>query len=49
VLGDDPLIAEGGMRIHRGSVIVPSGAGLGLTLDESALQRMSLHSEVVSG
>lgn len=42
VLGPDPLVAEGGLTITDGAVAVPTGPGLGLTLDEDALQRMTL-------
>jgi len=48
VMGDDPLVAEGGFRIVDGQVAVPTGPGLGLTLDEQALERMTLLTEVVS-
>lgn len=48
VLGDDPLIADGAMTIERGSVAVPSDRGLGLQVDEGALERMSLHKEVIT-
>jgi muconate cycloisomerase len=47
VLGDDPLIADGAMRIEQGCVAPPSGPGLGLTIDDGALERMSLHRESV--
>lgn len=43
VLGDDPLIAEGAMTITDGAVDVPGGPGLGLTVNEDALERMTLH------
>lgn len=42
VLGDDPLVADGGFAIADGAVAVPTGPGLGLTLDEDALRRMTL-------
>jgi muconate cycloisomerase len=49
VLGADPLVAEGGFLIADGAVAVPTGPGLGLTLDEEALRRMTLlHVEVAS-
>lgn len=47
-LGLDPLVAENAMTIEDGSVAVPSGPGLGLVLDEEALERMTLHKVVVS-
>jgi L-Ala-D/L-Glu epimerase len=48
-LGEDPLIAEGGFAIKDGAVDVPTGPGLGLILDEAALERMTLQCEVVEG
>jgi muconate cycloisomerase len=47
VLGDDPLIADGAMTIASGCVTVPSGPGLGLTVDDGALDRLCIHKEVV--
>lgn len=41
-LADDPLVAEGAMVLKDGKVTVPTGPGLGLTLDEAALKRMTL-------
>ncbi|WP_167706826.1 mandelate racemase/muconate lactonizing enzyme family protein [Sphingobium fuliginis] len=49
VLGDDPLIAEGAMAIENGAVTVPTGPGLGLAVDEAALQRMTLQKLEVTG
>ncbi|CAN5327221.1 muconate cycloisomerase family protein [soil metagenome] len=47
VMGPDPLVAEGGFTIVDGAVRVPTAPGLGLTLDEDALRRMTLlHVEV---
>jgi len=48
VMGPDPLVADGGFTIVDGAVTVPTGPGLGLTLDEAALDRMTLLTEVVS-
>lgn len=48
VLGDDPLVADGAMTIKGGAVAVPTGPGLGLTLDEAALKRMTLSEIVVA-
>ena len=48
-MGPDPLVAEGGFTIRDGAVEVPAGPGLGLVLDEAALERMTLKKEVVSG
>jgi len=42
VMGPDPLVAEGGFTIVDGAVSVPTTPGLGLTLDEDALKRMTL-------
>ena len=41
--GPDPLVAEGAMSIVDGKVDVPTGPGLGLTLNYEALERMTLH------
>ncbi len=46
--GPDPLVAEGAMSITDGAVRVPTGPGLGLTLDPKALERMTLRRVVVS-
>lgn len=46
--GPDPLVAEGAMSIMDGAVRVPTGPGLGLTLDPKALERMTLRRVVVS-
>ena len=48
VLGDDPLIAEGGFTIKDGSVAMPTGPGLGMVLNEDALKRMTLSHSVVT-
>jgi L-alanine-DL-glutamate epimerase-like enolase superfamily enzyme len=49
VLGTDPLVAEGGFAIVDGAVAVPTAPGLGLVIDEKALQRMTLlHAEVTA-
>lgn len=47
-MGPDPLVADGAMRIVDGKVVVPTGPGLGLTLDEAALERMTLQKTVVA-
>lgn len=47
VLGVDPLIKEGSFKIVDGAVEVPTGPGLGLTIDDVALDRMTLLQEVV--
>jgi muconate cycloisomerase len=41
--GPDPLVAEGAMTLRNGHVDVPTGPGLGLVLDEAALDRLTLH------
>jgi L-alanine-DL-glutamate epimerase-like enolase superfamily enzyme len=41
-IGRDPLAAESSFNIKDGAVPVPTGPGLGLTLDEQALKRMTL-------
>ena len=46
-MGVDPLVAEGAMTIRDGSVQVPTGPGLGLVLDEAALERNTLQTTVV--
>ena len=47
-LGPDPLVAEGAMVLKNGKVAVPTGPGLGLVLDEQALQRLTLQHTTVS-
>lgn len=46
-MGPDPLVSEGAMIISDGCVVVPTGPGLGLSLDEAALERMTLQMTVV--
>ncbi len=41
-MGADPLVAEGGLSIENGAVAVPTAPGLGVVLNEDALQRMTL-------
>ncbi|MEJ0023309.1 MAG: enolase C-terminal domain-like protein [Alphaproteobacteria bacterium] len=48
VLGDDPLVAEGALSIKDGKTVVPTVPGLGLTLDEAALKRMTLYEFAVT-
>jgi len=43
----DPLVADGAMVVKDGAVAVPLGPGLGLTLDEAALEKMTLQKLVV--
>ncbi|WP_164778172.1 enolase C-terminal domain-like protein [Mesorhizobium sp. M7A.F.Ca.US.006.01.1.1] len=47
-MGADPLVADGAMSIVDGAVTVPTGPGLGLTLDEAQLERMTLQTTVVA-
>jgi muconate cycloisomerase len=48
-LARDPLAEESGFNIRDGAVAVPTGPGLGLTLDEKALARMTLKQVTVGG
>jgi len=45
--GPDPLIAENPFKIEDGYVRVPEGPGLGVTIDEQALERHTLAKHVV--
>ncbi|MEP9352523.1 enolase C-terminal domain-like protein [Xanthobacter sp. KR7-65] len=47
-IGRDPLVAEGAPQIRDGAVAVPQGPGLGLILDEAALEKATLLREVVT-
>jgi L-alanine-DL-glutamate epimerase-like enolase superfamily enzyme len=47
VIGPDPLVPATDFRIEDGHVRPPSGPGLGITVDESALQKRTLLKEVV--
>ncbi|MBA4788098.1 MAG: hypothetical protein H2042_00210 [Rhizobiales bacterium] len=47
-LGRDPLVAEGAPAIVDGAITVPEGPGLGLVLDEAALEKATLLREVVA-
>jgi len=44
----DPLVPETDFVIKNGSVEVPTGPGLGITIDEAALAKMTLHRETVA-
>lgn len=48
VLGADPLVAEGGLTIENGAVAVSDRPGLGLVIDEKALERMTLSHTAIS-
>lgn len=45
--GPDPLIAENPFKIENGSVRVPEGPGLGVTIDEQALEHYTLAKHVI--
>ena len=47
-LGPDPLVADGAMSIKDGKVSVPKGPGLGLTLDDKTLEKLTLKKVAVS-
>jgi len=47
VLGPDPLVGESDFAIRDGHVTPPAGPGLGITVDERALERHTLKREVV--
>jgi muconate cycloisomerase len=47
-LAQDPLSADSDFTIKDGAVAVPTGPGLGLTLDEKALERLTLKQVVVT-
>jgi len=48
VLGADPLIAEGDLSIENGAVRVPDRPGLGVAIDDKALERMTLRQSAVA-
>jgi L-alanine-DL-glutamate epimerase-like enolase superfamily enzyme len=48
VIGPDPLVGESDFKIRNGRVAPPSGPGLGVTVDEDALERFTLLKEVVA-
>lgn len=48
VSGDDPLVPETDFKIEDGHVRPPSGPGLGVTIDEKALEKYTLYKEAVS-
>ena len=47
VLGPDPLVPETDFVIKDGQAAPPSGPGLGITVDEKALERYTLKREIV--
>lgn len=46
--GPDPLIADNPFKIEDGCVLVPGGSGLGVAIDERALERHTLSKQVLS-
>ena len=48
VIGPDPLVPETGFTVKDGQVTPPSGPGLGINIDERALDALTLLKEVVS-
>lgn len=47
-LGRDPLVADGAMAIKDGKVEMPTGPGLGLTLDDKELEKLTLRKVVAA-
>ena len=47
-LGPDPLVADGAMSVKDGKIAMPKGPGLGLTLDDKALEKLTLKKVAVS-
>lgn len=47
VMGPDPLVGETDFVIRDGHVVPPSGPGLGVTIDEKALERLTLRKEAL--
>ena len=43
VIGPDPLVPEPKFTIQDGHTHVPNAPGLGVEIDEDALQRLTLH------
>jgi L-alanine-DL-glutamate epimerase-like enolase superfamily enzyme len=48
VIGDDPIAEPGAFVIKDGYVTPPSGPGLGITINEDALEAYTLLKEVVA-
>ncbi|MCQ4633475.1 mandelate racemase/muconate lactonizing enzyme family protein [Shinella lacus] len=48
VMGPDPIAAENDFQIRDGHVRVPNGPGFGITIDETALERLTLRREVLA-
>jgi len=47
VIGPDPLVPETDFLVKDGHVRPPNGIGLGITVDEKALQPLTLMKETV--
>jgi L-alanine-DL-glutamate epimerase-like enolase superfamily enzyme len=47
VIGPDPLVSETDFRVKDGHVTPPSGPGLGITIDERAVEALTLLKETV--
>lgn len=47
IVGPDPLVPETDFVIKDGYAEVPHGSGLGITVDETALKRLTLKHEVI--
>ena len=48
VSGEDPLVPEPDFKIENGHVRPPAGPGLGINIDEKALEKYTLYKEVIS-
>lgn len=46
VMGPDPLVPETDFVISDGHATPPSGPGLGVTVDDEAVERLTLHKEI---
>jgi muconate cycloisomerase len=46
-IGPDPLVPETDFVVRDGHVDVPTGPGLGVTIDEKALEKHTLRRELV--
>lgn len=46
VMGPDPLVPETEFVISEGHATPPSGPGLGVTVDDAAVERLTLHKEI---
>ncbi len=46
-IGPDPLVPETDFVVRDGHVDVPTGPGLGVTIDEAALKRHTLRQETI--